>query len=173
MDFKDKVTEISKKAGKVATDTYNTVADKSGKLIEEAKSRISISDMEKEIDKMYESMGLTIYENYKKGEDVGKTFTKECKKIDKLNKEIGELNKKILFNKGLRECENCDEKISVDSIFCPSCGEKLKALRIKENKKNDKADKEEVIKQQVCPQCGKIESPDARFCPKCGYKFAK
>ena len=117
MDFKDKVTEISKKAGKVATDTYNTVADKSGKLIEEAKSRISISDMEKEIDKMYESMGLTIYENYKKGEDVGKTFTKECKKIDKLNKEIGELNKKILFNKGLRECENCDEKISVDSIF--------------------------------------------------------
>ena len=32
MDFKDKVTEISKKAGKVATDTYNTVADKSGKL---------------------------------------------------------------------------------------------------------------------------------------------
>ena len=83
MDFKDKVTEISKKAGKVATETYNTVADKSGKLFEEAKARMSISDMEKEIDKMYESMGVTVYDNYKKGEDVGKFFTKECKKIDK------------------------------------------------------------------------------------------
>lgn len=51
MDFKDKVTEISKKAGKVATDTYNTVADKSGKLFEEAKARISISEMEKDIEK--------------------------------------------------------------------------------------------------------------------------
>ena len=53
MDFKDKVTEISKKAGKVATDTYNTVADKSGKLFEEAKARISISEMEKDIEKIY------------------------------------------------------------------------------------------------------------------------
>lgn len=173
MDFKDKVTEISKKAGKVATDTYNTVADKSGKFLEEAKSRISISDMEKEIDKMYESMGITIYENYKKGEDVGKSFTKECKKIDKLNKEIEELNKKILFNKGLRECENCDEKISIDAIFCPNCGEKQKPVKIKETKKVDKEEKEEVVKEQVCPQCGKIEPPDSRFCTKCGYKFNK
>lgn len=173
MDFKDKVTEISKKAGKVATDTYNTVADKSGKFLEEAKSRISISDMEKEIDKKYEAMGITIYENYKKGEDVGKTFVKECKKIDKLNKEIEELNKKILFNKGLRECEYCDEKISTNAIFCPNCGEKQKPVKIKETKKNDKEEKEEVVKEQVCAQCGKIEPPDSRFCTKCGYKFGK
>src|SRR5574344_764949 len=60
MDFKDKVTEISKKAGKVATDTYNSVADKSGKLFEEAKARITISDKEREITKIYESMHYPI-----------------------------------------------------------------------------------------------------------------
>ena len=173
MDFKDKVTEISKKAGKVATDTYNTVADKSGKLLEEAKARMSISDMEKEIDKMYESMGVTIYDNYKKGEEVGKVFTKECKKIDKLNKEIEDLNKKILFNRGLRVCENCDETIPTEAIFCPNCGEKQKPIKIKEAKKADKDEKEEVQKEHVCPQCGKIEPPDSRFCTKCGYKFGK
>ena len=172
MDFKEKVTEISKKAGKVATDTYNTVADKSGKLFEEAKSRISISDMEKEIDKIYESIGITIYEEYQKGENVGKTFAKECKKIDKLNKEIEELNKKILFNKGLRICQNCDETISANATFCPSCGEKQKAVKIKETKKADK-EEEEVLKEHVCPQCGKIEPPESRFCTKCGYKFEK
>lgn len=170
MDFKDKVTEISKKAGKVATDTYNTVADKSGKLFEEAKARISISEMEKEIEKIYESMGLTIFEEYQNGEEVGKAFTKECKKIDKFNKEISELNKKILYNKNLRICAECDESIPTDATFCPNCGAKQKPVKIKETKKAEKKE-EEVIKEHVCPQCGKVEGPEAKFCAKCGYKF--
>lgn len=173
MDFKDKVTEISKKAGKVATDTYNTVADKSGKLLEEAKARISISDMERDIDKIYESMGMTVYENYKNGEEVSKNFAKECKKIDKLQKEIDELNKKILFNKGFRVCESCDETISTEADFCPSCGEKQKPVKFKEPKKSTKEETKEVKADQVCPQCGKIEPPESRFCTKCGYKFEK
>lgn len=171
MDFKDKVTEISKKAGKVATDTYNTVADKSGKLFEEAKARISISEMEKDIEKIYSSIGLTIYEEYQKGQDVGKVFTKECKKIDKLGKDIAELNKKILFNKGLRVCSSCDETISAQATFCPNCGEKQKPVKIKEDKKTDKKEEKEVLKEHVCPECGKVEPIDARFCTKCGHKF--
>ena len=41
MEFMKKVEEISKKVGDTATNTYNTVADKSGKLIEETKLRIA------------------------------------------------------------------------------------------------------------------------------------
>lgn len=172
MDFKNKMTEISKKAGKVATDTYNTVADKSGKLFEEAKARISISDMEKEIEKIYESIGMSVYENYTNGEDVGKIFSKEAKKIDKFKSEITELEKKILFNKGLRNCEECDEVISIDATFCPNCGAKQKPVKVKNAKKSEKKD-EEVPKEQVCPQCGKVEPSEVKFCTKCGYKFNK
>lgn len=173
MDFKDKVTEISKKAGKVATDTYNTVADKSSKLFEEAKSKIAIADMEKDIDKIYKTMGINLYEKYTKGEEVTKNFAKECKKIDKLLKEIDELNNKILFNKGLRVCEKCDEIITTEATFCPSCGEKQKPIKIKENKKTSKEVSKEANTEHVCPQCGKIEAPEARFCTKCGFKFQK
>ena len=42
MEFMKKVEEISKKVGDTASNTYNTVADKSGKLIEETKLKISI-----------------------------------------------------------------------------------------------------------------------------------
>ena len=73
----EKVTKISKIVGKTATDTYNTVADKSGKMIEEAKLKISTSEKEGEISKIYEGLGKTVYESYKSGEDVGKVFTKE------------------------------------------------------------------------------------------------
>ena len=129
--------------------------------------------MEKEITKIYESMGMTIYEKYQEGKDVGKDFSKECKKIDKLNKDINELNKKILFNKGLRVCEKCEETISVNATFCSNCGQKQKPVKIKDDKKSTKAQKEEVLKERVCPQCGKIEPPETRFCTKCGYKFEK
>ena len=61
MEFMKKVTEISKIVGKTATDTYNTVADKSGKLITDAKLKISISDMEADIERIYEDIGRTVY----------------------------------------------------------------------------------------------------------------
>ena len=41
MEFMKKVEEISKKVGDTASNTYNTVADKSGKLIEETKQRLN------------------------------------------------------------------------------------------------------------------------------------
>ena len=41
MEFMKKVNEISKAVGKTASETYSTVADKSGKLVEEAKLKIT------------------------------------------------------------------------------------------------------------------------------------
>lgn len=171
MEFMKKITEISKKVGDAATDTYNTVADKSGKFIEDTKTRISISDKEDEIEEIYIGMGKTVYDLYKKGEDVGKVFTKEAKKLDKLNLEIDEMNKKILFNKGLRECSKCGEIISKDSAFCENCGEKQKPIKIKKEK--TKKEEQEIVAEKVCPQCGAVSDGKVKFCSKCGYAFDK
>ena len=51
MGFKEKVEEIGKKVGDTATNAYNTVADKSGKLIEETKMKVSISDKKQTLKK--------------------------------------------------------------------------------------------------------------------------
>ena len=66
MEFMKKITEISKKVGDAASDTYNTVADKSGKFIEDTKTRMAISDKEEEIEDIYMDMGKTVYEIYLK-----------------------------------------------------------------------------------------------------------
>lgn len=172
MEFMKKIEEISKKVGKTATETYNTVADKSGKLIEETKMKISISDKQNEIDEVYENIGKTVYDMYVKGEDVGKAFTKEAKKIDKIKNEIEEISKKILYNKGLRNCSSCGEVISIDSSFCELCGSKQKVLRIKEEKKEEQENESKTdTKDKVCPQCGLVTSFDSKFCARCGYKF--
>lgn len=171
MEFMKKIEEISKIVGNTASNTYNTVADKSGKLIEETKLKLAISDKEANTDEIYQEMGKTVYDMYKNGEDVGKVFTKECKRIDKNNSEIDEMNTRILYNKGLRVCSTCGEMITITSTFCMNCGEKQKQVKIKEDKKNTK--KEVVEEDKVCPTCGQICESKARFCEKCGYKFEK
>lgn len=169
MEFMKKVEEISKKVGDTASNTYNTVADKSGKLIEETKLKIAISDKQNDIDEIYEEIGKTVYNLYKAGEDVGKEFTKQSKKIDKLNEEIDTMNTKILYNKGLRLCASCGETISIDSKFCTNCGEKQKSVKLKDEKKTLKKDEVEV--EKVCPECGQVFEPTTKFCDKCGHKF--
>ena len=74
MGFKEKVEEIGKKVGDTATSAYNTVADRSGKLIEETKMKVSISDKETDIDEIYEEMGKAVYNSYKNGDEVSKEF---------------------------------------------------------------------------------------------------
>ncbi|MEG2348659.1 MAG: zinc ribbon domain-containing protein [Clostridia bacterium] len=169
MEFMKKINELSKMVTKTATDTYNTVADKSGKFIEDTKLKISVSDKELEIEKIYEVIGKTVYDSYVTGEDVGKVFTKESKKVDKLLSEIDEMNKKILFNKGFRTCANCGEDIDILCSYCANCGEKQKPVKIKEDKK-DSEKKEEAL-TKVCSECGLISDSKFKFCSKCGHSL--
>lgn len=167
MEFMKKINQISKVVGKTATETYNTVADKSGKAIEDAKLKLAIAEKEDEIEEIYKEMGKTVYDSYKSGEDVGKAFTKDSKAIDKKIAEIDEMNKKILYNKSLRVCDKCKEVINLESAFCPTCGAKQKAVKIKEEKKEEPKKEE----NKVCAQCGLVCEPNSKFCTKCGFEL--
>lgn len=168
MEFMKKINEISKAVSKTATDTYNTVADKSGKAIEDAKLKISISEKEEEINEIYVKMGKAVFEEFKKGEDVGKAFTKESKLVEKKLAEIDEMNKKILYNKSLRICAECKEVINSECTYCPNCGSKQKPIKFKNEKKEEK---KEVLENKVCSQCGLVCEPTSKFCTKCGNEL--
>ncbi len=170
MDFMQKVTELSKKVGGAAEKTYMAAKDKSGKLIEETKTRLKVNEKENEVNEIFEGIGVSVYDMYKSGEDVGSVFTKECKKLDKMNKEISDMETKILYLKNLRKCSSCDHIISTDDKFCTVCGVKQKEVKIKEEvKKEDEIEERQL--NRVCKSCGKIVEEDIKFCSKCGYKF--
>ena len=165
MEFKDKVKDVLDKAGDVAEKTYKTVADKSSKFMEEAKLKIQASDIEDEITATLGEIGVMVYEKYKSGEKVAPELAKECKRIEKMYKDIDKIDVKTLYLKDLRVCEECKETIGIENKFCPHCGAKQKKVRIPEEKV------EEVITEKVCPECKAVHGVDVNFCTKCGYKF--
>lgn len=169
MGFIDKINDISQKVGDGVVDTYRVIADKSGKMFEGAKLKMSISDKEDEVKEIYSSIGKMVYDNYKNGEEVNKEISKECKKIDKMNAEIAEMKKEFLVSKDLRECSKCGEVIPLNSAFCEKCGAKQEPVKIK--KKEEKKEATDVKVERVCPTCGLVCSSEAKFCNKCGYKF--
>lgn len=63
-----------------------------------------------------------------------------------------------IFYKEIRKnmamvCNNCNKRYSDDSLFCPSCGNKLQDDNM-----------------WVCNKCGNINSKEGNFCIKCGNK---
>jgi len=94
-EIKEKVSTLSEKVGNFAGKTYDAAKDKSSDIIEGTKIKITINDNVVEIDNIYEKMGLALYEKYKRGEKMDPVFTKECKKIDKMNKQIAKGETKI------------------------------------------------------------------------------
>ena len=71
---------FSKKVGTTASETYNAVINKSGKIIEGTKSKFEISEKEDKIEEIFLSMGRTVYEMYKKGENIGETLEQDAEK---------------------------------------------------------------------------------------------
>ena len=169
MDFMKKVTEISKKVGEGAEKTYKTVADKSDKFIKDTQMKIKSGDKEAEVEGIYLSMGKEIYDLHVRGEEVSESFSKSCKKIDKLIKEIKEIETKSLYNKGLRKCDNCGDVIDLESKYCSKCGDRQKSVKIKEEKKEEKVEENPLDK--ICPKCSRIALDDENYCVDCGYKF--
>lgn len=174
MDFKDKLSNISKKVSDGVVDTYKVVSDKTGEIVSETKHRFTISSKQDDIKDMYLEIGKETYELYSNGENLNDNFTKKCKKIEKNLIEIEEIEKLILFNKDQRICLKCNKVIPLNSLYCEFCGEKQGKVKIKKSVVEDKTKvkkEDELPKERVCPECGDICNNESLFCKVCGHKF--
>ena len=70
----------------------------------------------KEIGKIYEQIGISIYQRYEEGEELDKDLTKECKKIDKFP-DIGKwnLSKAENINSMFRGCTKLSQLPSYEN----------------------------------------------------------
>jgi predicted nucleic acid-binding Zn ribbon protein len=172
MDFFEKLGETISSKGK-------QVAQKAKDLTELAKLNGQISTEEEIMKNAYLSIGKMFYEECKEN-PVG-DYATEVEIIKESTEKIKKLEYQVHQLKGIINCPNCGESISVNSYFCSSCGAKLE----QEDKTSDENEEEitdeltdesgDIVVEifSTCPLCGGVISEDDEFCPSCGKKLVE
>ncbi len=78
-----------------AEKTFNTVAKKTGEIVEDSKTKYSIFDLNNEIEKIYGKMGKEIYSAYKEDRNAAEFIEEKCRKIDEFQAQIDVLRNKL------------------------------------------------------------------------------
>lgn len=121
------IDELMKKAGEKmneARDVVMDLADKAGKkageIYGDAKIRIKIADVQKDINSLYKEVGKAAYTANRAGEDVSAVVNDKCDEIQRLYAEMEELSKSL--NKNSAE-ESASDDGADDGVIEVEAGE--------------------------------------------------
>lgn len=110
--------------GNVKKTTEKAVA-KSNELLEATKLRFSVNEVESQIDELSKQLGEKLYQDYKKGAEIGEEYLIFCRDIDNKNAALAILNEQIAKTKNMKKCSKCGKENALEANYCISCGEKI------------------------------------------------
>lgn len=121
------------------------------KIAREAKLKMKINENKGRINKLYETIGKTVYEDYIREENINikELIKNDCLNIDKLSKEIDEARKEILILNNKKMCKKCYAEIESDDMFCPKCGQKQTDEKTTFEKAEEKIKSGEISSEKV------------------------
>lgn len=115
--------EIFDKIGDAASKTYKFTTEKTSKIAKETKLKIKINEYKGDIKDLYLDIGENVYENLLNNKELEMDELQEkCKEITEIASKIAECNTEILRLNEKRKCSKCAKEISLNSNFCPNCG---------------------------------------------------
>ncbi len=107
------------------TITARGARQKGEAIVEITKLRAAISEKEGEINKTLRTMGETLYEAYKTGEETYASIPESCAALDDLYEEVEDLAARIKALRNVKECPVCKKEMDKDAVFCSVCGAKF------------------------------------------------
>ena len=153
--------EFLDKLGKKATEAYKITTDATSKIAKEAKIKLKKSDLESQIEDIYQEIGEMIYKKYQQNEDynIEKELEEQLINIDILKEEIEDLTKTKLELKNKKQCKKCHQEIDKEDKYCKNCGQKQDEEKFQENSSVcEQENKDENQEQDNLEKTIKIES---------------
>lgn len=146
MGFLDNIGKTMSKAGQ-------SIAQKSKDVVDTAKLNSAISDEQKKITTAYEQIGKLYVERHSDSPEPD--FVEYLDAIKASEAAIEECQQKLKDLKGVTLCPACGAEVNADSMFCPSCGNRMHTEQPK-------------AQEPTCPNCGAVLTPGSKFCTSCG-----
>lgn len=146
--------------GKRITDAGQGVAQQTKNFADVTRLNSEISDKEKQIIQLYQSIGQRYYEQNK--EAPAPEHQPDVAAIQALFAEIAQRKEEIKQIKGVVKCPNCGADVPAQAQFCNSCGAKMEPAQPAEVPAGE---------VQTCPACGAVLGKDNMFCTHCGAKL--
>ncbi len=110
---------------KTARSTSASVSKKAEEVFETTKLKVSIADMQNEVESIYTDIGKLVYKAFVENEAPSEEINDKCSQISDILVQIEEVKDKIKASKNLTVCPNCNAAVDANSKFCAACGTKL------------------------------------------------
>lgn len=149
------------KVGATISSFGNDVSNKTKSMMEINNYSGQLKNCEESLKVYYYEIGKAYYQLTKDNPDPN--FTEQFGHVREAEEAIDHLESAIRRAKGTKKCQSCGGEVSVDTIFCPSCGSKV----------DDAAACNTVVEVSTagkCKFCGAQLKVGAVFCSGCGNK---
>ncbi|MBQ4313792.1 MAG: hypothetical protein IJC18_06220 [Clostridia bacterium] len=101
------------------------VGEKTGRVVDISRLRLSAAEINREITKRYEALGRVVYDARKAETDI-KGLVDECvRSIDALYARLDDVNAKIAKLKDKKYCSLCGAMVERTSLYCSRCGNRI------------------------------------------------
>ncbi|BBH21864.1 hypothetical protein Back11_32090 [Paenibacillus baekrokdamisoli] len=154
MSFLDKIKQGASDAAKKASQT-----------VEITKIKSQISGKEKDQDKVYHQIGLSIYRSHQEG-NVANSENEVmscCQQLDELQSDIQMLEERIKMIRFEKTC-TCGKVVALDTRFCPDCGTQLP--------QEPRPDSTVGEIRVICSKCQTENELNTKICYVCGSEFS-
>ena len=95
---------------------------KTGEIVEIAKLRLAVSELEGKISREFLELGKKVYNAAKERTDCTEYVNTKAEAVDKLYLELESLNDRIAELKSEKRCSKCGFANAQDANFCQKCG---------------------------------------------------
>lgn len=146
--------------GKRLSDAGQGVAQQTKNFADVARLNSAISDKERRITQLYQSIGQAYYQRHQ--DDAAPEFQAETEEIRRLLAEILRDQEEIKQIRGIVKCPECGADVPFQAAFCNSCGAKMTPGTPLQGAAEGK---------RTCPTCGAVSGEENLFCTNCGTRL--
>lgn len=123
-----------------ARDVANDVGRRAGDVVEVSKLKLQVLSLTGDIDKVYEKLGLMVYEMAKAGAENQSLIDGCVAEVDALKAQLNEVNASLDALRNVRRCDSCGNAVELSAQFCPMCGSLLR-------RNQEASDTEQTVEQ--------------------------